>query len=386
MTTRSLDADIIESQESGKRTGQTGTLPPLVSTRQKIIKRFFRHKLAIVGLVVLIILYASALLADFIAPYGMASADRSKPYAPPSRVHVFDKGGNFVGPFIYEIKEMFDPQTRTNKYFINPNKIYKMQFFTHGEPYKFLGFVPMDFHLFGVEAPGRMYLWGGDMQGRDLFSRLLFGARISLTIGIMAIMISYPLGLIIGGISGYFGGIVDTIIMRIVEAIITFPSLYLLLTLAATLPKNLSSVQRYILIVVILSFIGWAGQARIYRGQVLGLKQMEYVEAARAVGVSDFWIIVKHILPQMASWIIVSATISIPAYTLGEAYLSFLSLGIQDPQASWGLMLQEVRSNLLNLQGHPWLLIPGFAIVFTVFAFNFFGDGLRDAFDAKKKI
>jgi peptide/nickel transport system permease protein len=279
--------------------------------------------------------------------------------------------------------------------------MYPVKFFVSGEQYKFLGFIPMSFHLYGIgdpvtadgqpaklqegEKPNRIYIWGADIQGRDLFTRLLFGGRISLTVGILAILISYPIGLLMGGIAGYFGGWVDNIIMRVVEAIISFPSLYLLLTLSATLPKGLTSIQRYLAVIIILSFIGWAGQARIYRGQVLSLRQMEYVEAARSVGMRDIPIIIKHIIPQMASWIIVSATISIPAYTLGEASLSFLGLGIQDPESSWGLMLNEAK-NIVAVQQSPWLLIPGFAIVLTVFGFNFFGDGLRDAFDTKKTI
>ncbi|MFN8671653.1 MAG: ABC transporter permease [Candidatus Sericytochromatia bacterium] len=385
MTTRSLDSDLADlTNASGQAKGGTGSLPPMVSTRQKIIKKFLKHKLALMGMFMLIIMYFSIIFAEFLSPYGEASSDRNKPYAPPSRIHFFHKG-SFIGPFIYNYKEVFDAQTLKNKKKYDKETPYKIKFFAQGEPYKMWGLIPSSIHLFTVDEPARIYLWGADLQGRDIFSRILYGGRISLTIGIIAIMISYPIGLLMGGISGYFGGWVDTIIMRVVEAIITFPSLYLLLTLSATLPQGLTSVQRYFLITVILAFIGWAGQARIYRGQVLSLKQMEYVDAAKAMGAGDISIIVKHIIPQMSSWIIVSATISIPAYTLGEAALSFLALGIQDPQASWGLMLQEAR-NISLLKGHPWLLIPGFMIVFSVFAFSFFGDGLRDAFDAKKKI
>lgn len=382
MTTRSLDGDLADLASS-KKIG-TGSLPPMVTTRQKIIKKFLKHRLAMMGLFMLVVMYMSILFAEFLAPYGEASSERSKPYAPPSRIHLFHKGA-FVGPFIYDYKEVFDQQAITNKKVYDKQTPHQIKFFAKGEPYKMWGLIPADIHFFTVDAPAKIYIWGADLQGRDLFSRVLYGGRISLTIGIIAIFISYPIGLLMGGISGYFGGWIDTAIMRVVEAIITFPSLYLLLTLSATLPQNLSSVQRYFLITLILAFIGWAGQARIYRGQVLSLKQMEYVDAAKAMGASDLSIIVKHIIPQMSSWIIVSATISIPAYTLGEAALSFLALGIQDPQASWGLMLQEAR-NISLLKDHPWLLIPGFMIVFSVFAFSFFGDGLRDAFDAKKKI
>lgn len=385
MTTRSLDSDIADNISSAKIvTRGTGSLPPAVSTNQRILRRFLRHRLAILGTVMLGIMYFSIIFAEFLAPYGEASADRAKPYSPPSAIHFMHKG-QFIGPFIYNYKEEFDSKNLTNKKVYDKETPYPIRFFSRGEPYKLFGLIPSDIHLFTVEAPARIYLWGGDLQGRDVYSRILFGGRVSLTIGIVAIMISYPIGLIMGGISGYFGGVVDTVIMRVVEAIITFPSLYLLLTLSATLPQGLTSFQRYFLIIIILAFIGWAGQARIYRGQVLSLKQLEYVEAARAMGAPHLQIITKHILPQMSSWIIVSATISIPAYTLGEAALSFLSLGIQDPQSSWGLMLQEAR-NISALKTKPWLLIPGFAIVASVFAFSFFGDGLRDAFDAKKKI
>lgn len=401
MTTRSLDMDIVESQRVVSQ--GTNALPKMTSTNEKILRRFLRHRLALFGFVILLVLYGSALFADILSPYGMNSAEISHSHYPPSQVHLMDNGA-FKGPFIYHVRKKLmvgENGIPSSKLVLDKQIQYPIQFFAKGEPYKLFGLIPMDTHLFGVgapvtsagqpaqlqtdEKPNRFYIWGSDIQGRDVFTRLLFGGRVSLTIGILAIAVSYPIGLLMGGIAGYFGGWIDNVIMRVVEAIISFPSLYLLLTLSATLPKGLDSIQRYIGVTVILSFIGWAGQARIYRGQVLSLRQMEYVEAARSVGMKDIPIIVRHIIPQMASWIIVSATISIPAYTLGEAALSFLSLGIQDPASSWGLMLSEAR-NIVAVQECPWLLIPGFAIVMTVFGFNFFGDGLRDAFDTKKTI
>jgi len=403
MSSRSLDMDIIDSQAAGSSTGAgTGQLPTMTSTRTKILKRFLRHRLALLGLFILSVLYLSTLFASFLAPYGVSSGVINHSHYPPTRIHFFHEG-EFKGPFFYHVRKRLslnEDGIPTQKLVRDRSILYPVQFFSKGEPYKFLRLIPTERHLFGAgapqtadgspitlttEKPNRLYLWGSDIQGRDIFSRLLFGGRISLTVGIMAIFISYPIGLLMGGISGYFGGWVDTAIMRLVEAIIAFPSLYLLLTLSATLPKGLTSTQRYLAVILILSFIGWAGQARIYRGQVLSLRQMEYVEAAKSVGMKDIPIIVKHIIPQMSSWIIVSATISIPAYTLGEAALSFLGLGIYDPDSSWGLMLKEAQ-NIVAVKESPWLLIPGFAIVVTVFGFNFFGDGLRDAFDAKKQV
>lgn len=401
MTTRSLDMDMVESQRVVSQ--GTNTLPKMTSTNEKILRRFLRHRLALFGFIILLALYGSALFADIISPYGMNSSEITHSHYPPSQIHLMDNGA-FKGPFIYHTRKKLivgENGIPSGKLVLDKQIQYPVQFFTKGEPYKLFGLIPMDLHLYGIgapvtangqpaklqpeEKPNRFYIWGSDIQGRDVFTRLLFGGRVSLTIGILAIAVSYPIGLLMGGIAGYFGGWIDNVIMRVVEAIISFPSLYLLLTLSATLPKGLDSIQRYIGVTVILSFIGWAGQARIYRGQVLSLRQMEYVEAARSVGMKDIPIIVRHIIPQMASWIIVSATISIPAYTLGEASLSFLSLGIQDPASSWGLMLSEAR-NVVAVQECPWLLIPGFAIVLTVFGFNFFGDGLRDAFDTKKTI
>jgi peptide/nickel transport system permease protein len=401
MTTRSLDMAIVDGQDIARQ--GTSQLPKMTSTNEKILRRFLRHRLAIFGLIILLILYGSAVFADLISPYGMDSVEITHSHFPPSRVHLMNDSG-FQGPYINHVRKKLvigDTGIPSSKLVVDSKIMYPVKFFVKGESYKFLGMIPMDFHLFGVgapltasgqpatlqagEKPNRLYIWGTDVQGRDLFSRLLYGGRISLTVGLVAICISYPIGLLMGGIAGYFGGWIDNTIMRVVEAIISFPSLYLLLTLSATLPKGLDSIQRYMAVIVILSFIGWAGQARIYRGQVLSLRQMEYVEAARSVGMKDIPIIIKHIIPQMSSWIIVSATISIPAYTLGEASLSFLGLGIQDPQSSWGLMLKEAN-NMVAVQESPWLLIPGFAIVLTVFGFNFFGDGLRDAFDTKKTI
>lgn len=364
---------------------QPDTLPPSTSTGQRIWKRFRKHKLAIVGAVILGIMYLMALCADFIGPYPETWADRNQSYAPPTPIYMVSPEGGITWPYVFPMAEKFNPETLLSEYQADTSRPSPIKLFHRGEPYKILGLIDSDIHLFGVDAPARIYLFGADIQGRDVFSRLLFGARISLTVGIVAILIAYPIGMLVGGIAGYFGGLVDNILMRLVEAVLAFPSFFLLLALAATLPPGIPSQLRYLMIIGILSFIGWAGLARVIRGMVLSIKQQEYVEAAKAVGASDLSIIVRHILPQTSSWIIISATLAIPLYTLGEASLSFLTLGIQDPYASWGNMLQEARSYSSILK-HPWLLVSGFAIVISVMAFNFLGDGLRDAFDAKKQI
>jgi peptide/nickel transport system permease protein len=239
-------------------------------------------------------------------------------------------------------------------------------------------------HLFGVDAPGRVYLLGTDSFGRDQLSRLLYGSQISLTVGVVGIAISFTLGLLLGGVSGYFGGWIDTVIMRASELLLSIPSLYLIIALRAVFPIDLPSRQVYFGIVAILAFIGWAGLARVIRGLVLSIRRNEFVTAAEALGVSRFKIIVRHILPNTWSFVIVAATVSIPGYILGEVVLSFLGVGVQEPAASWGNMLNQARS-IRALTSFPWLLyVPATAIFLTVMAFNFLGDGLRDALDPRR--
>ena len=241
-----------------------------------------------------------------------------------------------------------------------------------------------DRHLFGVDAPARVYLLGTDSFGRDQFSRLLYGAQISLTVGLVGIAISFTLGLLLGGISGYFGGIIDTVIMRITELLLSIPSLYLIIALRAVFPIDLPSQQIYLGIVTILAFIGWAGLARVIRGIVLSIRKNEFVTAAEALGVGRFRLIARHILPNTMSFVIVAATVSVPSYILGEVVLSFLGVGVQEPAASWGNMLNQARS-IRALTSFPWLLyVPATAIFLTVMAFNFLGDGLRDALDPRR--
>ncbi|HDI45851.1 MAG TPA: ABC transporter permease, partial [Candidatus Omnitrophica bacterium] len=242
-----------------------------------------------------------------------------------------------------------------------------------------------DIHLFGVDEPAKIYLFGADSRGRDLFTRILYGARISLSIGIIAVLITFTLGLIIGGISGYFGGMVDTILMRVVEMFMLIPGFYLLLALRSSFPPEIGTVKIYFLIVVILSFIGWAGLARVIRGIVLSLKEKEYILSARAVGCSHLRIILKHILPNTASYTLVAITLSIPGYILGESALSLLGLGIQDPVPSWGNLLTDAMS-IVRIKFYPWILIPGFFIFLTVMAFNMLGDTLRDIYDPKRRL
>jgi peptide/nickel transport system permease protein len=260
---------------------------------------------------------------------------------------------------------------------------YPIRFLVRGEPHRLLWLIPTDVHLFGVESPGKIFLFGSDQFGRDVFSRLLYGGRISLSVGLFGILITYSLGLLMGGIAGYYGGLVDNVLMRLSEVMMSIPALYLILALRAAFPSNIRSDFLYLMIILILSLVLWASLARIIRGMVLSIRENEYVTAAEAMGMSSLRIIVRHILPNTASFVIVAATLSVPGYILGEVALSFLGAGIQEPVASWGNMLQQAQS-IRVLKSFPWILVPGVFIFLTVLAFNFLGDGLRDALDPKK--
>jgi peptide/nickel transport system permease protein len=259
---------------------------------------------------------------------------------------------------------------------------FPIKFFIRSWEYKLLWLIPTDIHLFGVETPAEVHLFGGDAYGRDVFSRIIFGSRISLSIGFLGIGITFVLGLLIGGAAGYYGGWADEVSMRITEVFMSIPSFYLLISLRAILPIGLPPHITYLLIVVILSFIGWPGMSRVIRGMTLSLKSNEFVEAAMAMGYPDRRIIWKHIIPNTSTYIIVAATLSIPQYIIGEAGLSFLGLGITEPSASWGLMLSQAQ-NIKAMTEAPWLLLPGLFIFIVVMAFNLLGDALRDALDPR---
>lgn len=353
--------------------------------KSSILSQILKDKYTTTALIILVVLYLGIFFADFLAPYSKEFSDRHRAYVPPSKVFTIDENGKFSRPYTYNYKRYFNPDELKITYKLDRSKKYYLKFFSKGEEYKFLGIVPMNRHLVTVEPEGRLFLLGTDINGRDVFSRILFGGRISLTIGFLALFISFPLGMIYGGISGYFGGKVDNIMMRISEAIMSIPSFYLLIILAAILPSNMTSIQRFALIVVILALIGWAGFSRVVRGMVLSIKNQEFVQAAEAIGASRLRIIIKHLLPQTLSYVIVAMTLSVPSYILSESGLSFLGLGIQQPDASWGNMLKEAQE-YVNILYRPWLLTPGFLIFIAVLSFNLIGDTIRDILDPKSKL
>lgn len=352
---------------------------------KEIIRQIFKDKFASVALIILIFMYVCILFANFIAPYSNNFSDRSLSYAPPSTIYLIDENGKFSKPYFYNYKRTFEPKLYQNIYTLNTSKKHYVKLFSRGEQYKICGVVPCSIHLFGTDRDGRLFLLGTDINGRDVFSRLLFGGRISLTIGFLALFILFPIGLIYGGISGYFGGMVDVLMMRFAEAVMAIPSFYLLIILASILPANMTSTQRFTLIVVILALIGWAGFARVVRGMVLSIKNEEFVQAARTIGASKMRIILKHILPQTTSYVIIAMTLSVPSYILSESGLSFLGLGIQQPDASWGNMLKEAQE-YINILYRPWLLTPGVLIFVAVLCFNLIGDTVRDILDPKGKM
>lgn len=349
-----------------------------------LIKQLWKDKFARIALIVLGIIYFMLLFADIIAPYTKDFSDRTMAYVPPSKIFTIDENGKLSKPYTYNYKRDFDDADLKIVYKLDRSQKHYIKFFSKGQSYKFLGLIPMKRHLFTTDDNGRIFLLGTDINGRDVFSRILFGGRISMTIGFLALFVLFPIGLLYGGIAGYFGGKTDIIMMRFAEAVMSIPSFYLLIILASILPSGMTSIQRFMLIVVILALIGWAGFARVVRGMVLSVKNQEYVQAAKSIGASHLRIIIKHILPQTTSFVIVAMTLSVPSYILSESGLSFLGLGIQQPDASWGNMLKEAQE-YTNIIYRPWLLTPGFLIFVAVLAFNLIGDTIRDILDPKSK-
>jgi peptide/nickel transport system permease protein len=358
-----------------------------VTPLRLFLRRLRRSRIALVGGVALALLYLVAVFGGFFQTYDHLNLEnlrrqRRNLFHPPTRIHFIDAEGGFHWrPFIYRY-EIVDRERR--QYAPDTSARHSLRFFAEGDSYRLWGFIPTNRHLLSVEGDAPLYLMGADHEGKDVWSRLVEGGQVSLSVGLIGIVITMSLGLLVGGIAGYFGGWIDTALMRLVELLMSIPALYLLLAMQAALPDDISSAERYMLIVAILGFVYWAGTARVIRGMVLSLREEEYILASRALGASHLRLIVKHLLPNTFTYVIVAATIAVPAYILGEVVLSFLGVGIQKPATSWGLMLKEAQDPDLLLR-HTWLVIPGVAIFVTVLAFNFLGDGLRDALDPKSK-
>lgn len=348
-----------------------------VATQWTLMWRKFRkHKLAMFGTAIVLLFYLVAIFCEVIAPHDPLKRDTKFIYVPPQHVHWVGPHG--FGPYVYGLTLTEDPETWRKIYVEDKSVIQPISLFVKGDPYKLWGFIPTDIHIFGAQGP--FFLLGTDESGRDMFSRVIYGIRISMSIGLVGVIFTFVLGSFLGAVSGYYGGVVDFAIQRVIEFILSIPSIPLWMTLSAALPKEWDPVRIYFMISIILSLVGWCSLARVVRGKMLELREEDYIAAAKLAGASDLNIIFSHLLPGFISYLIVNITLSIPSMILAETSLSFLGIGLRPPAISLGVLLQQAQ-NVRTIAIQPWLMIPGIVIFIIVLAFNFMGDGMRDAAD-----
>jgi peptide/nickel transport system permease protein len=370
----------LNTPTSGLMSAETSDKRAVGASQWRLIWwKFRKHRLAMLGGIVTVSIYLIAIFADFFAPFPPDRFSANHTYAPPQTLHLFDEGR--LAPYVNGYTVEIDYNAGRRNFVIDPTVKHRVQLFVEGEPYKLLGLFETNIRLIGpVDQSAPMYLLGADRLGQDVFSRTIYGTRVSMTIGLIGVTLSLFFGILLGGISGYFGGWVDNLIQRLIEFLQSLPSIPLWIGLAAAIPVSVPPLQVYFLITIILSVIGWTGLARVVRGKFYALKTEDFVKAARLDGCSTLRIILRHMVPSFMSHIIAVVTLAIPGMIIAETSLSFLGIGLRPPVVSWGVLLQEAQ-NIRSISTAPWLFAPGVAVVIAVLALNFLGDGLRDAAD-----